>query len=138
MAGLALVSPASRSLLAVTAFTFPTRQGLPILIQLLDGGLWQIFTGFLSDSCRIGRIPTVILGGMRLGTFSVTEGQTNGTVFRLHVIYILRIPTFRGGISAQSLMELLMIGICKCFHSPPQMIGREAGTPRLCHEPSSF
>ena len=81
MAGLALVSLASRSLLAVTAFTFPAGRRLAIFIHLFDGVLGRIFTGFLSPSFRGGLIPTVILGGMRLITVSVTEGQRNGTVF---------------------------------------------------------
>ena len=71
---------------------------------------------------------------MELGTVSVTKGQTNGTVFRLCVIYILRISTFRGGILAQSFMELLMIGICHFFQLIRHLNGPEAEDPRLCHE----
>ena len=50
---------------------------------------------------------------------------------------ILRICTFRGGISAQSFMELLMIGIRQFFQLLPQFSGREAENPRLRHQPSS-
>ena len=121
----------------VTAFTFPAGRRLAIFIHLLDGGLVRIFTGFLSHSFRIGLIPPVILGGMRLGTVSGTKGQTNGTVFRLRIIYILRIPTFRGGISAQSFMELLMIGIRQFFQLLQQFSGPKAENLRLCHKPSS-
>ena len=67
----------------------------------------------------------------------MTEGQTNGTVFRLFVFYILCTPTFRGQISAQSFIELLMIGNRQFFQLLPQFNGREAEKPRLCHEPSS-
>ena len=92
---------------------------------------------FLSHSFRIGLIPPVNLGGMRLGTVSLTEGQPYGTVFRLRIIYILRIPTFRGGISAQSFMEMLMIGTRQFFQLLTQFSGREAENPRLWDEPSS-
>ena len=115
LAGLALVSLAFRSLLAFTAFTFSAGPRLAIFIHLLDRGFGRILAGFLCHSFRIGLIPPVILSGMRLGTVGVTEGQTNGPVFRLRVIYILLIPTFRGGIWAPSFMELLMIGIRQFF-----------------------
>ena len=59
LAGLALVSLASRSQLAFTAFTFSAGRQLAIFFHLLDGGLWRIFTGFLSHCFRIGLIPPV-------------------------------------------------------------------------------
>ena len=61
MAELALVSMSSRSLLADTAFTFPSGLRLAIFIHLFDGSFGQIFTGFWSHSFRIGLIPPVIL-----------------------------------------------------------------------------
>ena len=81
LAGLALVSLASRSLLAFTAFTFSAGRRLAIFIHLLDRGFGRILAGFLCHSFCLGLIPPMILSGMRLGTVGVTEGQTNGTVF---------------------------------------------------------
>ena len=123
LAGLALVFLASRSLLAFAAFTFSAGRRLAIFIHLFDGGLGRIFTGFLSHSFRIGLIPPVILGRMRFRTVSVTEGRTNGTVFRLRIIYILCIPAFRGGVLAQSFVELLIIGIYQFFNSSHSSVG---------------
>ena len=136
--GWALVFLASRSLQACTAFTVSAGRQLPIFRQLLDRGLGRILPGFLSQSFRIGLISPVILSRMRLGTVSVTKGQTNGTVFRLRIFYILRSPTFRWGILAQSFIELLMICISQSFQLLPQRSGCEAENPRFCHEPSSF
>ena len=110
---------------------------MALLIQLFDGCIGRVFTSFLSHSSRVGLIPPVIVHGMRRGTISVTEGQTDGTVFRLWVMYILRIPTSRGGIPAQSFMELLMIGIRQFFRPILQIAGRGAEIPQLCHEPRS-
>ena len=74
---------------------------------------------------------------MRLGTVSVTERQTNGTVFQRCVLYIPGNPTFRGGNPAQSLMELLIIGVRLFFQLIPPISARKAENPRLCHDPSS-
>ena len=90
-----------------------------IFIHLLDRGFGRIIAGFLCHSFCIGLLPPVILSGMRLATVGVTVGQTNSTVFRLRVFYILLIPTFRRGILAQSFMELLRIGIRQFFPTPP-------------------